>query len=107
MSKPQIDLSPDLKRLRDEGFDIEVRPQFLLVRSFPYLNANCAVKFGILVCALDWAGDVTTTPSTHAAFFIGEAPCHGDGRAMTEIITGSTKQQLDVGLVVDHSLSAK
>ena len=106
MSKQPIDRSPDLKRLRDEGYDIEVRERFLLVKSFPYLNAKKEVHSGTLVCALDWAGDVTTTPQTHAAFFIGNAPCHESGRAMTEIIIGG-RQQLEPGLSVDHALSAK
>lgn len=107
MSKQQIDRSADLKRLRDEGYDIEVRERYLLVRSFPYLNSKKQVQYGILVSPLDWAGDVTTTPGTHAAFFIGEAPCHESGRPMSEIITGSSRQQLEPGLFVDHSLSAK
>jgi hypothetical protein len=107
MSKQQIDRSPDLKRLRDEGYDIEVRERYLLVRSFPYLNAKREVHYGILVCKLEWAGDVTSTPDNHVAFFIGDAPCHESGRAITEIITGSSKQQLEPGLSVDHSFSAK
>ena len=107
MSKSPIDRSADLKRLRDEGYDIEVRERFLLVRSFPYLNSKKEVHYGILVSPLDWAGDVTTIPGTHAAFFIGEAPCHENGRLMSEIITGSSRQQLEPGLFVDHSFSAK
>jgi hypothetical protein len=107
MSKQLIDRSPDLKRLRDEGYDIEVRERFLLVRTFPYLNSKKEVLYGILVSPLDWAGDVTTIPGTHATFFIGEAPCHETGRPMTEIITSSSRQQPEPGLFVDHSLSAK
>ena len=107
MSKQRIDRSPDLKRLRDEGFDIEVRERYLLVRSFPYVNSKREVHRGTLVSQLDWAGDVTTTPGTHAAFFIGDAPCHENGRPMSEIIIGSSKQQLEPGLIVDHSFSAK
>jgi hypothetical protein len=106
MSKQRIDHSPDLKRLRDEGYDIDVRERYLLVKSFPYMNAKKEVHYGTLVCKLDWAGDVTTTPDTHAAFFIGEPPCHESGRAMTEIIIGG-RLQLEQGLTVDNALSAK
>jgi hypothetical protein len=106
MSKPLIARSPDLKRLRDEGYDIEVRERYLLVRSFPYLNSGREVRYGILVCALDWAGDETTTPGTHAAFFIGEAPCHENGSQISQIIIGG-RNELEPGLVIDHALSAK
>ena len=106
MSKLLIARSPDLKRLRDEGYDIEARERFLLVRSFPYLNSRREVHRGTLVCAIDWAGDQTTTPQTHAAFFIGESPCHENGSPMSQIIIGGG-QQLEQGLTVDHALSAK
>jgi len=106
MSKQRTDRSPDLKRLRDEGYEIEVRERYLLVRSFPYLNSKREVHYGTLVCALDWAGDVTTTPQTHAAFFIGEAPCHETGRQMSEIIIGG-RHELEPRLTIDHALSAK
>ena len=107
MSKPLIARSTDLKRLQDEGYDIEVRERFLLVRSFPYLNTKREVHRGILVMPLDSAGDATAIPESHVAYFIGEAPCHENGRVMTEIVTGSNKTQLEVGLFVDHSFSAK
>src|ERR1043165_700203 len=103
MSKQRTDRSPDLKRLRDEGYDIEVRECYLLVGSFPYLNPKKAGCYGTFVCGLDWAGDVPTTPQTHAAFFIGDAPCHENGKPMSQIITGSSKQQLEPGLTVDHT----
>jgi predicted ThiF/HesA family dinucleotide-utilizing enzyme len=107
MSKQRIDRSPDLKRLRDEGYDIEVRERYLLVRSFPYLNSKGEVFYGTFVSTLQWSGDIANEPDTHAAFFIGDAPCHANGRPMSEIITGSGKQQLEPGLIVDHSFSAK
>lgn len=107
MSKQPIDRSPDLKRLQDEGYDIEVRERFLLVKSFPYLNEKCEVNYGTLVCRLNWAGDVTVTPDDHVTYFIGDAPCHGMGRTMTEIINSTGKQELEPGLIVDHMLSAK
>ena len=88
MSKLRTDRSPDLKRLRDEGYDIDVRERYLLVRSFPCLNSKRGVCYGTLVCGLDWAGDVTTTPQTHAAFFIGDAPCHESGRPYPNWLIG-------------------
>ena len=107
MSKLRIDLSSDLKRLRDEGYDIEVRERYLLVRSFPYLNSRKQIQYGILVCELKWAGDVTEPPESHVAYFIGDAPCHENGRPITEIITGSNHHPLEKELIVDHTFSAK
>lgn len=107
MSKPQIDLSPDLKRLRDEGYDIEVRPRYLLVKSVPHVNASREVRQGTLVSELNWAGDVTAPPSTHVAYFIGDVPCHKDGTEIAEIRHQAGRQELDKDLIVDRSFSAK
>jgi len=63
MSKPRIDRSPDLRRLRDEGYDIEVRERHLLVKSVPYLNAKGEVHRGTLVMEFSCAGDVVSIGS--------------------------------------------
>ena len=106
MSKQRIAHSPDLKRLRDEGYDIEVGERFLLVRSFPYLNPKREVCYGALVMELKWSGDVTTEPENHVAYLMGGTPCHSNGNPMAQIITGG-RHQLEPGLVVDHVFSAK
>lgn len=107
MSRRPINHSPDLRRLRDDGYDIDVRSAYLIMRDVPYVNARREVKRGILVSTLRLAGDVTQQPETHVVNFAGEHPCHADGSKMTEIVIGSPVTKLDEGLVVDHSFSQK
>src|SRR5580658_3202923 len=107
MSNIPIARSPDLTRLRNEGYDIEVRAGFLLVKDVPYVNSRREVLRGTLVSKLNRAGDVTTTPDTHAAFFAGECPCDQHGTPLSKIITGSNRHELAPGVIVDHSFSAK
>jgi hypothetical protein len=106
MSKQLISRSPDLKRLRDEGYEVEVQDDHLLVNHVPYVTGETKVKYGTLVSTLTLAGDVTTKPDTHAAYFIGERPCNKDGEALSRIIIGD-KQQLAESLAVDHAFSSK
>ena len=80
MSRRPIARSADLRRLRDEGYDLDIREGHLLVRDVPYLNACRELLRGTLVSPLDLAGDVTVRPSRHVAYWIGQYPCHGDGR---------------------------
>jgi hypothetical protein len=96
-----------LARLRNEGFDIEVRGGYLLVRDVPYVNAQRQVQRGILVSSLTLAGDTTVRPDTHVAYFAGEHPCRADGAEIAEIKHSSSPQQLADGVVVQHSFSAK
>lgn len=107
MSHPLINHSPDLKRLRDEGFDLEVRSGFLLVKGVPYVNGAKEVKRGTIVSELTLAGDVTTKPGTHVAFFAGEYPCDKNGAELAKIRRGSGHEQLAKDVVVQHSFSAK
>lgn len=107
MSQELVNRSPDLKRLRDEGFAIEVvQPAYLVVRDVPYVNSNREVKLGILVSELSLANDVTTKPTTHVIYFSGEHPCHKDGTKIAQIVHQSATQTLG-GIGVHHSFSNK
>jgi ThiF family len=107
MSNTLIARSPDLRRLRNEGYNIEVREGFLILKDVPYMNNKREVLRGTLVSKLNLAGDVTNAPDTHAAFFAGECPCDQNSAPLSKIITGSSRQELAPGVTVDHSFSAK
>jgi ThiF family len=107
MSQRPISLSPDLTKLRNEGFDLEICDGYLLVKDVPYVNAAREVKRGILVSKLTLAGDVTARPDDHVAYFAGDHPCLSDGTEIVKIKHGSSQQTLGEGVVVQHSFSAK
>src|SRR6266478_5996643 len=107
MSQRLINRSHDLKRLRDEGYHVEVQSNYLLVKNVPYVSSNKEIKFGVLVSELTLAGDVTTTPSTHVAHFAGDHPCNKDGSEIAKIKHQSGENRLDRDLVVNHSFSSK
>lgn len=107
MSQQLISRSPDLQRLRDEGYDVEVRSGYLLVKNVPYVNSRSEVKLGTLVSELSLSGDVTSAPGTHVAYFIGDHPCHKDGSAINKIRHQSLQQKFGQDITVDHSFSSK
>ena len=107
MSQRLINHSIDLKRLRDEGYDLEVRTNYLLIKSVPYVNSAKKILSGTLVSELSLAGDVTIKPQTHVTHFVGEHPCNRDGSKMVKIEHQSRVNSLDHDLVVQHSFSSK
>lgn len=107
MSQRPINRSPDLKRLRDEGYDIELRAGYLIVRDIPYLNAKRAVKRGSLILKLELADDIAQAPGDHTAYFSGDYPCDQNGNAIERIANNSNRVQLGDGLIADHYFSAK
>ena len=107
MSQLPISLSPDLQRLQEEGFVLEIRAGFLLVREVPYVNSKSEVRRGILVMPLEMAGDVAVPPKDHVARWAGEHPCHHDGSKLSKIENSSNREQIAPGFFVDHTFSAK
>jgi hypothetical protein len=65
MSSVAISRSPDLSRLREEGYEVEIRSNHLLVHAVPYLNTKGEVARASLVSELTMAGDVTDMPRDH------------------------------------------
>jgi tRNA A37 threonylcarbamoyladenosine dehydratase len=107
MSQQPISLSPDLSRLRDEGYEIEIVSGHLVLHSVPYVNAKKEVRRGALVSELTLAADVAQKPSTHVVRFAGEFPCNKHGQPLDKINAGTARQKISDDLVVEHSFSSK
>ncbi len=107
MSQRPISLSPDLKRLRDEGYQVEIRSGHLLVHGVPYVNSRREIGRGTLASTLTLAGDVTRPPDTHMAYFIGEYPCNIDGLEIDQIRNNSGAFRLGDQLTAQHWFSSK
>lgn len=107
MSVKLIARSPDLKRLQDEGYEIEVRSGFLIVRSVPYVTSGRTVALGTVVTDLALNDDLTQKPRDHQVWFAGEQPCHATGAPITALGPQQCRQTLCEGVVVDFRFSAK
>ena len=107
MSQRPINLSPDLQRLRADGYNIQIRSGYLLMKDVPYVNNQKVVRRGTLVSKLDLAGDVTTRPSDHQVQFAGDHPCHLDGSLMEELVNNKTENRLYDDLFTQYSFSHK
>ena len=108
MSQKPISRSADLTRLRNEGYDLEIRSDHLLVKDVPYVAAGRIVKRGILVMPLKLAGDVTVKPENHVTHFIGEFPRRADDRLIDTIgNVSNARTKLGEGVEIDQTFSAK
>lgn len=110
MSRQLIAHSPDLQRLQDEGYDIEVQSGHLLLK-VPYVTSDRGVSLGFLASELTLSGDRTTTPSTHVVHFIGAAtddvPCDDMGRRLDDLIIQNGPIPLGSELVASSMFSHK
>lgn len=69
-----VDHSADLRRLIEEGYDLEVRDGNLLVHHVPYVNAQGQVDYCILVSELTTNGESTLAPGQHTIWVVGGVP---------------------------------
>ncbi|WP_430933278.1 ThiF family adenylyltransferase [Saccharicrinis sp. 156] len=85
MSQLLISRNADLKRLRDEGYKVEVNGGHLFAHHIPYVNSKKEVSFGVLISPLTMSGTSTTKPNNHVILFSGEYPCDKNGNPIEQI----------------------
>lgn len=103
-----VDRSSDLKRLQNEGYEIEVKGGHLIVHHVPYVNATCHIKYGKLITPLGLNNDVTINPvADHVIYFMGEPPCNKDGSIITAIQHSSPNKPLFEGIMLNYMFSNK
>jgi hypothetical protein len=103
----QINHSPDIKKLRDNGYEVEIIGNYLLVHSVPYLNAQKEIVLGTLVTNVSIANNQVAKPNNHVIHFKGEFPCNTDGTIIIQIQHASHTKNLAEGITVNHSFSNK
>lgn len=107
MSHALFSLNPDLKRLRDEGYFVQQRGGYLVMREVPYVDAHRQLRIGTLISSLTLAGDRTRKPDTHVAHWDGDFPCHADGSPIQGIAHQTGAFDLGHGLKATHAFSSK
>ncbi len=107
MSQKLISRSADLSRLRAEGYSIEIRGGYLLVKDVPYVDHEKQVRRGSLVAKLVLAGDEVSVPDTHTIYFLGAYPHNADGTPIEKFRCNSKNKELCDGITVNHQFSAK
>lgn len=108
MSLELINRSADLKRLRDEGYGIEVSNGYLLIDKVPYVDGKKQVSYGTLISRLELAGNSTVKPNDHVALWAGDYPCDSKGIQLTSLVNNSGMQEkIREGLIATCSFSHK
>ncbi len=108
MSQSLISLNPDLKQLWDDGFQVEVRNNHLVVHAIPYVNAQKEVAIGALISELNLVTpEQVGPPSSHQLHFVGTQPCNQDGSPITQLGNGGSSCDLGGGLVASFYFSFK
>lgn len=110
MSVAVINRNPDLKRLQDEGYELEVREGCAIVWNVPYLDHNLTVQRGVLVSPLNMIGDAVkyvSTGTSHVIYFQGTMPYRANGTSLESVMLHQHTGNIFAGVHVDMSFSNK
>jgi len=108
MSPRPTVLDPDLKRLLDDGYEVDLPGNgYLVIHSVPYVTAQRTVAYGKVVTDLTENLGELLPPKDHQVWFCGEFPCRHDGTPIEGIRHSSNSQALWEGFHVQHRFSNK
>lgn len=110
MSARVINLNSDLKRLRDEGYELEIKEGYAIIYNVPYLDKNMLIQHGVLISPLAMRGDIVKYEKTglaHVIYFQGSQPYCANGQAMSGILLETFSVKSIAGISVNFSFSNK
>lgn len=110
MSAKAINLNPDLKHLRDMGYELEIKGAHAIVYNVPYLDENLSIQYGTLISSLNMRGDIVQyekNGSAHVMYFQGTHPYCANGQPMSGIVLQTLRSMTIGEITVNFSFSNK
>lgn len=107
MSRELLDRSPDLVRLRNEGFEVAIRQNRVIITSVPYVNSKKDIASATLVANLVVTGDKAGIPDNHIMHFAGDFPCKSNGMRFTNLGGPGSTHTLGENLIVNFQFSQR
>src|SRR4051812_8315273 len=107
MSTQLIDHNDDLRKLRDEKYNISIVNGHLVVSRIPYVNKNREILSGTIYCQLTLSGEKTIQPQDHTVFFMGEHPCDQCGKENTTFVNSPQEHHLSPEIIGSFYFSSK
>ena len=109
VSAQLISLNPDLKKLRDEGYEVGVTKNnaYVYVSHVPYVNKQKQVAYGTLVANLNVTVDKVNPPSDHVVKWVGEHPCDRNGVPLPYLVNQTVDEKINDDLTATLSFSQR
>src|SRR5436190_20060301 len=107
MSSRPIDPDSGLRRLADEGYQVEVRAQHILLHNVPYVTSGRAVDRGTLACLFVENAGIVLPPDNHQVWWTGEFPCFANGQPIEQLRNEDQARELFPGFSIRHRFSNK
>lgn len=107
MHSKLINPSLDIVQLRNNGYEVEIKENHLLIYNIPYFNNVRDVCKGVLVSKIELSNNQIIQTRDHTVFFIGDEPCDANGATLNTIINNSNTARLGQTIAINHMFSSK
>ena len=101
-----IDHNPAIRKLINEGYEVEINDKFILVNHIPYITVNKTVMYGSIASTYR-IYDKEIRMIDHTAYFCGDMFCNIDYTPISSIINSSQKIEVASKVFSSYFLSSK
>jgi hypothetical protein len=105
MSTAPLARDTDLRRLLDQGYDVSIVANHLVVRRIPYVTVDKTVAYGFLGYPVTVSGERIVSDTDHRIWFGGTTPCTEHGVPLS--LANPEARIVSVGLAANFMLSSK
>ncbi len=106
MSIQLINHNEDLKRLKDDGYNISIIGGNILIQDIPYVNESAEIKSGMIFCSFRLSGE-NVSQSDHTVDFVGDWPCNKNGEKIHNFVAAPRTMNLTDSIVGSYMFSSK
>lgn len=108
MSQQLTNLRPDVAKLINEGFEVSIQNQHLVMQNVPYVTASGDINRGTLISSLEGSFEtISDRIADHVIMFTGDYPCDHAGKPIEAIRNCSRTENVAGQWTVNHRFSSK
>lgn len=97
-------LSPHVQRLVDEGYNVSIEDQYIIVENVPYVSAASVISRAAIISPYQMKDGVESF-DRHPVWFTGSVPCTVDGESLARVLVVDTNHATIAGRQVLCRLS--
>ena len=107
MSHKLTNLRADVARLIDEGYEVNIKHNHLVMQNVPYVTNTREIKCGTLISTLTGSFSEVVRPSDHVIMFVGDYPCDSEGYPLENIRNSTCNENVAGQWMIDYRFSSK
>lgn len=107
MFQKPTNLRADVARLIDEGYEVSIEHNHIVMHNVPYVICSGEIMRGMLISTLSGSFNEMCRPSDHVIMFVGGYPCDAQGNALESIRNATRDENVAGQWIINHRFSSK